>query len=105
KWDLRLFSPGCDPNTTSFDLSLWHRQGVAATDGCAALDAGLNASTVDTFSWKSPSTSSAYDLCLYGAGCGTDSGDEVQVIRSGWEVCVKYTGWRGWGVVAHGEDC
>ncbi|PYH84823.1 hypothetical protein BO82DRAFT_399239 [Aspergillus uvarum CBS 121591] len=105
-WDLRLFSPGCDPNTTSFDLSLWHRQGVSATDGCAALDAGLNASAVDSFSWKSPSTSSQYDLCLYGAGCEAGEGEgDVQVIRSGWEVCVKYTGWRGWGVVAHGGEC
>ncbi|RAL12196.1 uncharacterized protein BO97DRAFT_477960 [Aspergillus homomorphus CBS 101889] len=106
-WDLRLFGPGCDPNTTSFDVSVWHRQGVSATAGCTTLDASLNATNVDTFSWKSPGASQ-YDLCLYSSGCAAEGGEGVgstQVIRNGWEVCAKYSGWRGYRVVAHGEDC
>ncbi|PWY68492.1 hypothetical protein BO94DRAFT_540174, partial [Aspergillus sclerotioniger CBS 115572] len=35
KWDLRLFTPGCNPNTTSFELSVFHTQGVTVTAaGC-----------------------------------------------------------------------
>ncbi|GKZ46130.1 hypothetical protein AbraIFM66951_009030 [Aspergillus brasiliensis] len=101
-WDLRLFTPGCDPNTTSFDLSIFHRQGISATDGCETLDAAsVNVSAVDTFSWKSPGAT-MYDLCLYDV-CG--SGGRTEVIRDGWEVCVRYWGWLGWGVVEHGGDC
>ncbi|EHA23529.1 hypothetical protein ASPNIDRAFT_37529 [Aspergillus niger ATCC 1015] len=105
KWDLRLFTPGCDPNTTSFDLSIFHRQGVSGTDGCETLDdASVNVSAVDTFSWKSPGATT-YDLCLYDV-CGSGNGSgRVEVIRDGWEVCVKYWGWKGWGVVEHGGDC
>ncbi|GKZ54844.1 hypothetical protein AnigIFM49718_010967 [Aspergillus niger] len=104
-WDLRLFTPGCDPNTTSFDLSIFHRQGVSGTDGCETLDdASVNVSAVDTFSWKSPGATT-YDLCLYDV-CGSGNGSgRVEVIRDGWEVCVKYWGWKGWGVVEHGGDC
>ncbi|PYH47829.1 uncharacterized protein BP01DRAFT_389732 [Aspergillus saccharolyticus JOP 1030-1] len=106
-WDFRLFSAGCDPNTTSLDVSLWHRQGVSATGGCATLETSVNLTQVETFSWKSPGASQ-YDLCLYGAGCATKGGEgagTVQVVRSGWEVCQAYMGWRGWGVVAHGGEC
>ncbi|RAK86963.1 hypothetical protein BO79DRAFT_288792 [Aspergillus costaricaensis CBS 115574] len=105
-WDLRLFSPGCDPNTTSFELSLFHRQGVSGTaDGCETLDSSVNVSAVDTFSWKSPGATT-YDLCLYDV-CGSsgNGSGRVEVIRDGWEVCVKYWGWLGWGVVEHGGDC
>ena len=106
QWDLRLFSPGCDPNTTSFELSLFHRQGVSGTaDGCQTLDSSVNVSAVDTFSWKSPGATT-YDLCLYDV-CGSsgNGSGRVEVIRDGWEVCVKYWGWLGWGVVDHGGDC
>ncbi|GAA84304.1 hypothetical protein AKAW_02419 [Aspergillus luchuensis IFO 4308] len=106
QWDLRLFSPGCDPNTTSFELSLFHRQGVSGTaDGCETLDSSVIVSAVDTFSWKSPGATT-YDLCLYDV-CGSSGNGtgRVEVIRDGWEVCVKYWGWMGWGVVEHGGDC
>ncbi|PYH93424.1 hypothetical protein BO71DRAFT_327666, partial [Aspergillus ellipticus CBS 707.79] len=100
-WDLRLFKPGCDPNTTSLDLSLFHAQGVAGTS-CSVLDDGLNSSNVDTFSWKSPGAT-RLDVCMYEDGC--DGSGRVEVIRDGWEVCVKYAGWRGWAVVDAGGGC
>ncbi|PYI02340.1 hypothetical protein BO78DRAFT_432967 [Aspergillus sclerotiicarbonarius CBS 121057] len=109
-WDLRLFLPGCNPNTTSFDLSVFHAQGVSATAaGCNSFDAGsVNVSAVDSFSWKSPGVT-RYDLCLYERCTDGDGGNgtgRVRAVRDGWEVCVPYEGgWRGWGVVGADQDC
>ncbi|RAL02803.1 uncharacterized protein BO80DRAFT_463058 [Aspergillus ibericus CBS 121593] len=102
-WDLRLFTPGCNPNTTSLDLSVFHAQGVSGTDGCTPLDSSVNVSSVDSFSWKSPGAT-RYDLCLY-EGCGEDGTGRVEVVRDGWEVCVGYWGWRGWRAVEADGAC
>ncbi|KAE8355125.1 hypothetical protein BDV28DRAFT_146416 [Aspergillus coremiiformis] len=102
-WDLRLLQPGCQPNNSNIDLSVYHSSGVSARD-CTDLTSlpDLNLSMVDTVSWKSPSEP-GYDLCTYRTGDCDAEGAEA--IRGGWKVCVKYTGWQGWKAVARGEDC
>ncbi|GAB1213837.1 hypothetical protein ATERTT37_002990 [Aspergillus terreus] len=80
-WDLRLLTPGCKTNESNIDLSVYHASGINARD-CAALD--VNASLVDSVSWKSPVENARYDLCMFADGqCGADG--FVGVIRDGWE--------------------
>ncbi|KAH8424790.1 uncharacterized protein LDX57_002533 [Aspergillus melleus] len=106
-WDLRLSLPGCNPNTTDLDLSLYHRGGVYTRD-CVSLleDTGpdgkpVDLSKVDSVSWKNPRKN--YDLCLYpSADCSDKRG---KAIRNGWEVCLPYEGWEAYRVVNVGDDC
>ncbi|KAH1623088.1 hypothetical protein KXX31_003739 [Aspergillus fumigatus] len=103
-WDFRLLGPGCNPNASNIDISVFHRSGLYGRD-CEALDTSLyNTTSVKSLSWKSPSTGAdRYDLCMYrDAECGSDNTD---VIRGGWEVCYPFTGWVGFRVVQGGTEC
>ncbi|PLB52562.1 hypothetical protein P170DRAFT_434282 [Aspergillus steynii IBT 23096] len=104
-WDLHLLSPGCSPNSSNFDVSLYHRSGVAArscvslTDDGATLDTGK----IDSISWKSP-IEKHYDLCTFkDASCSKEG--FVGAVRSDWAVCYPYQGWMAWKVVGFGEEC
>ncbi|EAW09320.1 uncharacterized protein ACLA_035230 [Aspergillus clavatus NRRL 1] len=101
-WDLRLLGPGCDPNDSNIDISLFHRSGFVGAS-CEAVDTGeFNTTSVKSISWKSPGED-RYDLCIYGnAGC---RGAAADVLRSGWEVCYPFSGWKGWKVVAADVAC
>ncbi|KAB8236976.1 hypothetical protein ETB97_004358 [Aspergillus alliaceus] len=103
-WDLRLLKPGCKPNNSNIDISVYHSSGVSerACDDLTAVNS-LNLSIVDTVSWKSPSEPS-FDLCMYKTG-DCDSEGFMGQIRGGWAVCVKYEGWKGWRAVPKGEEC
>lgn len=104
KWDLRLLGPGCNPNASNIDISVFHRSGFYGRD-CEALDTSVyNTTSVKSVSWKSPSPgANRYDLCMYSdAECGSDKPD---VIRGGWNVCYPFTGWVGFRVVPGGEEC
>ncbi|KAL4897543.1 hypothetical protein BDV59DRAFT_167953 [Aspergillus ambiguus] len=100
-WDLRLLKPGCTANSSNIDLSVYHASGIGARD-CTTVD--VNGSLVDSVSWKSPSETSRYDLCMFtDSQCGAHAFDDV--IRNGWQVCYVYSGWKGYKVVAAGESC
>lgn len=44
-----------------------------------------------------------YDICMFEDGeC---SGQEIDRITGGWEVCYLYTGWRGYTIVLEGDPC
>ncbi|KAF7121843.1 hypothetical protein CNMCM5793_009397 [Aspergillus hiratsukae] len=70
KWDLRLLGPGCNPNASNIDISVFHRSGRYGRE-CEDLDASVyNDTNVKSVSWKSPGPE-LYDLCLlavYGVG-------------------------------------
>ncbi|GIJ87365.1 hypothetical protein Asppvi_006271 [Aspergillus pseudoviridinutans] len=101
-WDLRLLGPGCNPNASNIDISVFHRSGLYGTE-CEGLDTSVyNTTSVKSVSWKSPGVN-RYDLCMYSdAGCAAGNAD---VIRDGWEVCYLFTGWAGFKVVEGGQEC
>ncbi|RLL98295.1 hypothetical protein CFD26_100034, partial [Aspergillus turcosus] len=61
-WDLRLLGPGCNPNASNIDISVFHRSGLYERD-CEGLDPSVyNETSVKRVSWKSPGEEERYDL-------------------------------------------
>lgn len=59
---------------------------------------------VKSISWKSPSETSSYDICLFGTDkCTAES--FLSTITNQWDVCYLYNGFLGWSVVAAGDPC
>ncbi|KAK1144764.1 hypothetical protein N8T08_004775 [Aspergillus melleus] len=103
-WDFHLLTSGCSPNSSNYDISIYHRSGVAARS-CISLaeDSNPNTTAVATISWKSP-IAEPYALCTFQDGeCSADG--FIEAVRGDWEVCYPYKGWVGWKVVGSGEDC
>ncbi|KAA8645809.1 uncharacterized protein ATNIH1004_007230 [Aspergillus tanneri] len=80
-WDLHILAPGCNPNNSNFDISLYHRSGITGNT-CTSLidDSNPDRTKAETISWKSP-IASHYDLCTFRDGnCSKDS--FIEAVRS-----------------------
>ncbi|KAH8422475.1 uncharacterized protein LDX57_000228 [Aspergillus melleus] len=104
-WDFYIFKPGCDPENVDISLYIYHAIGTRV-QSCTALDTreDLDLSEADSLSWKSPAAERAqFDLCMYADGdC---SGVHTDVIRSTWDICYPYNGFKGYKVVPIGAAC
>ncbi|RJE18834.1 hypothetical protein PHISCL_08835 [Aspergillus sclerotialis] len=102
RWDLRLFSeapPICDPSESNIDLSVMHNYGFY---GRNCTDISPDPNIVKSLSWKSPGET-VYDICMFDDE--TCSGEPVDRITNGWDVCYLYSGWRAYTVVLAGKGC
>ena len=55
-----------------------------------------------SLSWKSPGET-VYDICMFDDE--TCSGEAVDRITNGWDICYPYSGWRAYTVVLAGRGC
>jgi hypothetical protein len=108
QWQLRLLGPGppaCDPNSNTGNaaISIYTRQGLDAAK-CTSLD--TSTSTVQSISWKSPGITAVYSLCMWkNSDCSGGEAGLADVIKTNWQVCYPFTGWKAWSTVKQGTSC
>ncbi|KAN0077380.1 hypothetical protein V8E54_005684 [Elaphomyces granulatus] len=110
-WQLRLLGPGppaCDPNSNTGNaaISIYTRQGLDAAK-CTSLDTSMfNNSTVQSISWKSPGITAVYSLCMWkNSDCSGGEAGLADEIKTDWQVCYPFTGWKAWSTVKQGTSC
>ncbi|KAF4771349.1 hypothetical protein N7455_007958 [Penicillium solitum] len=108
-WDFRFLSeapPVCNSSVNNIEYSILHYSGAQRRD-CQVLNlAQFNSTTVKSISWKSPSDTNRYDLCMFSSPDCSGGGDALLgSISNGWDVCYLYNGFESWSIIPNGEAC
>ncbi|KAJ5154637.1 uncharacterized protein N7500_010076 [Penicillium coprophilum] len=108
-WDFRLLSeapPVCNSSESNIEYSILHYSGAKKRD-CQILNtAEFNSTNVKSISWKSPSETDRYDLCMFSSpDCSGGEDGFLGSITNGWEVCYLYNGFESWTIIPNGNPC
>ncbi|KAJ6178987.1 hypothetical protein N7519_009448 [Penicillium mononematosum] len=108
-WDFRFLSeapPVCNSSVNNIEYSILHYSGAKGRD-CQVLNlAKFNSTNVKSISWKSPSETNRYDLCMFSSpDCSGGEGSLLGSITNGWDVCYLYNGFESWSIIPNGDAC
>lgn len=90
----------------NIEYSILHYSGAKRRD-CQVLNlAKFNSTNVKSISWKSPSETNRYDLCMFSSpDCSGGEDSLLGSINNGWDVCYLYNGFESWSIIPNGDAC